>query len=293
LISGESGTGKELIARAIHALSPRHRKPFVELNCAAIPSELIESEMFGHVKGAFTGAVAERKGRFETADGGTLFLDEIGDMSPITQAKLLRVLQEGEVTPVGLSESRPVDVRIVAATSKNLVQESAEGRFRDDLFHRINVLAIAVPPLRARRSDIPELAEHFLRLASVENGLEPKRLAPRASEFLTQLSWPGNVRELRNLMERLVVLNPPQVIGHKEVMAALHDPRDMAADGGHLPLREARARFERQYILDRLAANEGSLGRTARDLGIERTNLYRKMKQLGIPSPAGSRTSRD
>lgn len=281
-VSGESGSGKELIARAIHALSPRREKPFIQLNCAAIPTDLIESEMFGHVRGSFTGAVGDRKGKFESADGGTLFLDEIGDMSLMTQAKLLRVLQEGEVTPVGSAENRPVDVRIVAATSKNLPEETTRGTFREDLYHRINVLTIAVPPLRARREDIPELAEHFLRLSSVENGVKPKRLSPRAVEFLVQLPWKGNVRELRNLMERLVILVAREVVSHKDVMEALHMQGPPTEDGGPLPLRQARARFERQYILDRLSANRGNLGLTARDLGIERTNLYRKMKQLGI-----------
>jgi transcriptional regulator with GAF, ATPase, and Fis domain len=188
---GESGTGKELIAGAVHALSPRRDRPFIELNCAAIPSELIESEMFGHVKGAFTGAVSDRKGKFEAATTGTLFLDEIGDMSLITQAKLLRVLQEGIVTPVGSSEPRAVDVRIVSATSKNLPEEIARGTFREDLYHRINVLTVAVPPLRNRREDIPELAEHFLRLASVENDVKPKRLSPRAVDLLIQMPWQG------------------------------------------------------------------------------------------------------
>ena len=283
-IQGESGTGKELIARAIHALSPRREGPFIEMNCAAIPSELIESEMFGHVKGAFTGAVGDRKGKFESASGGTLFLDEIGDMSLMTQAKLLRVLQEGVVMPVGSSDNRPIDVRILCATSKNLVEEIARGNFRDDLYHRINVLTIAVPPLRARREDIPELAEHYLRLASVENGVPPKRLAPRAMDFLLQLPWTGNVRELRNLMERLVVLVPRATVEQRDLMDALqmHSVED---DEGPLPLRQARARFERQYILARLSANHGNLGNTARELGIERTNLYRKMKQLGIRSP--------
>ena len=285
-VSGASGTGKELIARAIHALSPRRDKPFMELNCAAIPSELIESEMFGHVKGAFTGAVADRKGTFEAADGGTLFLDEIGDMSLMTQARLLRVLQEGEITPVGSTERRPVDVRIVAATSKNLQEQIVQGAFREDLFHRINVLTVAVPPLSARREDIPELAEHFLRLASVENGLRPRRLAPGALDFLVQLPWKGNVRELRNLMERVVVLVPKDLISQKELMEVLQlAGESVARPMGPVPLREARARFERQYILDRLSANRGNLGNTARDLGIERTNLYRKMRQLGISKP--------
>jgi two-component system, NtrC family, nitrogen regulation response regulator NtrX len=288
-IAGESGTGKELIARAIHALSPRRDRPFIELNCAAIPADLIESEMFGHVKGSFTGAHADRKGKFEAANQGTLFLDEIGDMSLMTQAKLLRVLQEGEVTPVGASDSRPVDVRILSATSKNLLEEIARGTFREDLYHRINVLTIAVPPLRARRGDIPELAEHFLRLSSVENGVKPKRLSPRALDFIVQLPWQGNVRELRNVMERLVVLVPQEVVSHEQVMDALQMPAVGSDDGGPLPLRQARARFERQYILFRLSANRGNLVSTARDLGIERTNLYRKMKQLGIQAPS-SRT---
>jgi two-component system nitrogen regulation response regulator NtrX len=284
-ISGESGTGKELIAHAIHALSPRRDRPFIELNCAAIPGELIESEMFGHVKGSFTGAMADRKGRFEAANAGTLFLDEIGDMSLMTQAKLLRVLQEGVVTPVGSSEGRPVDVRILCATSKNLQEEIAQGRFREDLYHRINVLTIAVPPLRSRREDIPELAEHFLRLSSVENGVKPKRLSPRAVDFLAQLPWQGNVRELRNLMERVVVLIAKEVVGHPDLMGVLNMSSAAAGEEGPLPLREARARFERQYILYRLSANGGNLGHTARELGIERTNLYRKMKQLGIQTP--------
>jgi two-component system, NtrC family, nitrogen regulation response regulator NtrX len=290
LISGERGTGKELVARAIHALSPRRERSFMQLNCAAVPAELIESEMFGHVKGAFTGAVADRRGTFEAANGGTLFLDEIGDMSVVMQAKLLRVLQEGEVTPVGSSKSRPVDVRILAATSKNLLEEIEKGRFRDDLYDRLNVVNIALPPLRVRREDVPLLAEHYLRLASVENGLKPKRLTPRATEFLAQLPWRGNVRELRNVMERLAVIVSRDAVTHRDVMDALHMTAPPTADdGAPLPLRVARSRFERQYILERLSANRGNLGNTARDLGIERTNLYRKMKQLGITLRGRSR----
>jgi two-component system nitrogen regulation response regulator NtrX len=290
LISGERGTGKELVARAIHALSPRRDRPFVQMNCAAVPADLIESEMFGHVKGAFTGAVSDRRGTFESADGGTLFLDEIGDMSLVMQAKLLRVLQEGEVTPVGSSRSRAVDVRILAATSKNLLEEIEKGRFRDDLYDRLNVVNIALPPLRARREDVPLLAEHYLRLASVENGFKPKRLAPRAVEFLSQLPWRGNVRELRNLMERLAVIVAREAVTHRDVMEALHMTAPAGGDdGAPLALRVARSRFERQYILERLSANRGNLGQTARELGIERTNLYRKMKQLGIGTSARRR----
>jgi two-component system nitrogen regulation response regulator NtrX len=289
LISGARGTGKELGARAIHALSPRRDRPFVQLNCAAVPAELIESEMFGHVKGAFTGAVADRRGTFEAANGGTLFLDEIGDMSLVMQAKLLRVLQEGEVTPVGSSKSRTVDARILAATSKNLLEEIEKARFRDDLYDRLNVVNIALPPLRARREDVPLLAEHYLRLASVENGLKPKRLTPRATDFLAQLPWRGNVRELRNLMERLAVIVSRDAVSHRDVMEGLHMTAPAAGeDGTPLPLRVARSRFERQYILERLSANRGNLGNTARELGIERTNLYRKMKQLGIAPTRGS-----
>jgi two-component system nitrogen regulation response regulator NtrX len=285
-IWGESGTGKELIARAIHAFSPRRERPFLELNCAAIPSELIESEMFGHVKGSFTGAHVDRRGVFESANGGSLFLDEIGDMSLMTQAKLLRVLQEHVVTPVGSSEPRPIDVRVVCATSKHLPEEIARGGFREDLYHRINVLTIGVPPLRARREDIPGLAEHFLRLACVENGVATKRLSPRALDFLVQLPWPGNVRELRNLMERLVILVSEDAVSHQDVLSIyqMSAPGHLAEGPDVLPLREARARFERDYIVQRLAANQGNLGETARELGIERSSLYLKMKQLHIAS---------
>jgi two-component system, NtrC family, nitrogen regulation response regulator NtrX len=293
LISGERGTGKELIARAIHALSPRRSRPFIQVNCAAIPAELIESEMFGHVRGAFTGATADRKGKFESASQGTLFLDEIGDMSLLTQVKLLRVLQEGEVTPVGTSENRPVDVRILAATAKNLVEEIEKGRFREDLYDRLNVVNVALPPLRRRGEDIPALAEHFLRLACVENDLRPKRLSPRAVEFLVTLAWRGNVRELRNLMERLAILGSGDEVTHRDVMDALQMTSATPDDTAPLSLKEARSRFERQYIQERLSANRGNLGLTARELGIERTNLYRKMKLLGLQPSRPVRVNQD
>jgi two-component system nitrogen regulation response regulator NtrX len=291
---GESGTGKELVARAIHALSPRREHPFLKLNCAAIPAELIESELFGHVRGAFTGAVNDRKGLFESAHGGTLFLDELGEMSLITQAKLLRVLQENELTPVGSTATRAVDVRIISATSKNLEREIQQGRFREDLYHRINVLTIALPPLRERRADIPELAEHFLRVGCVQNGVPTKKLSAAALDLLSQLEWKGNVRELNNAMERLAVLVASSVIDRADALRVLQLGAGASASTvGTLTLREARLRFERDFILERLSANGGQLVRTARDLGIERTNLYRKMRQLGITVSRDDLTLRD
>ena len=255
-ISGESGTGKELIARAIHALSPAARAAVRRAQLRRHPVRADrERDVRPRARAPSRARWRDRKGKFEAATAGTLFLDEIGDMSLMTQAKLLRVLQEGVVTPVGSSERA---ARWTCASSappaRTCQEEIARGAFREDLYHRINVLTIAVPPLRARREDIPELAEHFLRLASVENGVTPKRLAPRALDFLVQLPWPGNVRELRNLMERLVVLVPKDVVGHQDVMdVAARWPACVGRRAtGPLPLRQARARFERQYILDRL-----------------------------------------
>src|SRR5512132_1086153 len=284
LIFGENGTGKELVARSIHSLSRRRSGPFVEVNCAAIPEELIESELFGHVKGAFTGAVADRRGKFEVADGGTLFLDEIGDMSLKTQAKVLRALQEQIVEPVGGTGSVKVDVRILAATNKDLPAEIRAGRFREDLYFRLNVIPIFVPPLRDREADVPLLAEHFIAELAREYGKRPQRLDPGAAAGLRSYRWPGNVRELRNVIERLMIMVPGETITLND-LAFLDGGAFGAADtaeGTPLLLHEARDRFERDYILRALAAQQGNISRTAEALGIERSNLYRKMRAFGI-----------
>jgi two-component system nitrogen regulation response regulator NtrX len=284
LIFGENGTGKELVARSIHGLSRRRSGAFVEVNCAAIPEELIESELFGHVKGAFTGAVSDRRGKFEVADGGTLFLDEIGDMSLKTQAKVLRALQEQIVERVGGSGSVKVDVRILAATNKDLPAEIRAGRFREDLYFRLNVIPIFVPPLRDRESDIPLLAEHFIAELAREYGKRPKRLDPGAAAGLRSYRWPGNVRELRNVIERLIIMVPGETIGLGDLafldgmpLAAAHDEA-----APQQSLHDARERFERDYILRALAAQQGNISRTAEVLGVERSNLYRKMRAFGI-----------
>jgi two-component system nitrogen regulation response regulator NtrX len=284
LIFGENGTGKELVARSIHSLSRRRSGPFVEVNCAAIPEELIESELFGHAKGAFTGAVSDRRGKFEVADGGTLFLDEIGDMSLKTQAKVLRALQEQIVEPVGGTGSVKVDVRILAATNKDLTAEIRAGRFREDLYFRLNVIPIFVPPLRDRESDIPLLAEHFIAELAREYGKRPKRLDPGAAAGLRSYRWPGNVRELRNVIERLMIMVPGDTIALSDL--AFLDGTAVAAPHQDAPaqesLHDARERFERDYILRALAAQQGNISRTAEVLGVERSNLYRKMRAFGI-----------
>ena len=288
LIFGENGTGKELVARAIHAGSLRASGPFVEVNCAAIPEELIESELFGHVKGAFTGALAARKGKFELADGGTLFLDEIADMSLKTQAKVLRALQEQRIEPVGGAGSVEVDVRVIAATNKDLEEEIREGRFREDLFFRLNVIPFRVPPLRERREDVPLLARHFMDLLSAEHGRRPRSIAPEALAALAQLPWPGNVRELRNIIERLVIMTPGDTIERRHLPASLLEvlPAEAAAaeDAGAVggSLVEAREAFERRYILEKYRECGGNMSRTAEALGVERSNLYRKMKAYGL-----------
>jgi two-component system nitrogen regulation response regulator NtrX len=284
LIFGENGTGKELVARSIHAMSRRRLGPFVEVNCAAIPEELIESELFGHVKGAFTGAMADRRGKFELADGGTLFLDEIGDLSLKTQAKVLRALQEQVVEPVGGTSGVKVDVRVLAATNKDLPTEIRAGRFREDLYFRLNVIPIFVPPLRDRDADIPLLADHFVAELAREYGRRPKRLDPGAVIGLRSYRWPGNVRELHNVIERLMIMVRGETITLADLafLDTSVQPLPEAAEAAMLPLHEARDRFERDYILRALAAQQGNISRTAETLGVERSNLYRKMRGFGI-----------
>jgi two-component system nitrogen regulation response regulator NtrX len=282
LIYGESGVGKELVARALHAMSARAAQAFVEVNCAAIPEELIESELFGHRKGSFTGAHEDKTGKFAKADGGTLFLDEVGDMSLKTQAKVLRVLDEQRFEPVGATESVQVDVRVIAATNKNLQEEIERGNFREDLFYRLNVIPFHVPPLRERLEDIPLLAEHFLREFTVAYGRKPKELTAEAIRMLQSYHWPGNVRELRNLMERIVIMNPQVRIDARHIPL----PQGRRAAGRtsehYGSLQEVRAAVEREYILKKLEETGGNVSRAAELLGLERSNLYRKMKALGI-----------
>jgi two-component system nitrogen regulation response regulator NtrX len=289
LIFGENGTGKELVARTIHALSVRRDEPFVEMNCAAIPEELIESELFGHVKGAFTGAGESKPGRFVLADGGTLFLDEIGDMSLRTQAKVLRVLQEQAFEPVGGSTLR-VDVRVIAATNKDLKSEIAASRFREDLYFRLNVVPLRVPPLRERPEDIPPLARHFMQQFSRAYG-RVKTLAPDSLPALQAYRWPGNVRELKNVIERLVILTPADVVGPQDVRRTIGPDADAqpVADllQGFASLREGRENYERQFILKKLEEAGGNVVRAAEFLGLERSNLYRKMRAYGIRGGEG------
>jgi two-component system, NtrC family, nitrogen regulation response regulator NtrX len=283
LIYGESGTGKELVAHAIHAMSLRVESPFVEVNCAAIPEELIESELFGHRKGSFTGAREDKVGKFQKADSGTLFLDEVGDMSLKTQAKVLRALEEQRFEPVGAPETIQVDVRVIAATNKHLEEEIERGNFREDLFYRLNVIPFYVPPLRERIEDVPLLAEHFLREFTGAYGRKPKELTPEAVAVLKDCAWPGNVRELRNLMERIVILCPQVRIDarHIPLNAARRSPAERVVEltGS---LQEVREAAEREYIMKKLEDTKGNVSRTAELLGLERSNLYRKMKALGI-----------
>jgi len=280
LITGESGTGKELIARAIHRRSARADSRLIEVNCAAIPEELIESELFGHVRGSFTGASEDRRGKFEEADGATLFLDEVGDMSARTQAKVLRALQEGRFTRVGGTRPIESDARILSATNKNLPSEIRAGRFREDLYFRLAVVPLDVPPLRDRFEDLSTLCRHFLEVASQRLGRRPKPLSPAALDALRAYRWPGNVRELKNLIERLMILSPHPEIGVDDLPAEFR-PEDGAV-APDAPLREARDDFERRYILAALRRFRGNVTRAAETLQIERSNLYRKLKSYGI-----------
>ena len=284
LITGENGTGKELVARAIHDRSKRAKGPFVKVNCAAIPSELIESELFGHEKGAFTGATKDRRGKFEQADGGTLFLDEIGDMNPSAQAKVLRVLQENELERVGGSDTIKVDVRVVAATNKDLQAEIAAGRFREDLYYRLAVVPIEMPPLRARKDDVPALIEHFLALCCARDDRRVKRMKAGAVTLMMQHDWPGNVRELKNVVERMVILSgDADDIGEADVRDAL--PSVQAVKGSYekgVPFKDLVAAAEREIILAALDAHEHHVSNTAKDLQLERSHLYKKMRALGI-----------
>ncbi len=282
LIYGESGTGKELVARALHASSLREAMPFVEVNCAAIPEELIESEMFGHRKGSFTGASEDKIGKFQKADGGTLFLDEVGDMSLKTQSKVLRVLEEQRVEPLGSNTPVTVDVRVVAATNKKLEEEIARNVFREDLFYRLNVIPFYVPALRDRIEDIPILAAHFLRAFCEEYGKKQKEFSAPSMDVLLSYPWPGNVRELKNLVERLVIICPsPRIEPH-------HLPPEVFRGASKSPqkpyesLQEARSAYEREFVLRKLEENRWNMTKAAQALGLERSHLYRKMRTLGI-----------
>ncbi len=290
LITGENGTGKELVARAIHVLSPRATGPFVEVNCAAIPAELIESELFGHVKGSFTGAVGDRPGKFELADGGTLFLDEVGDMSLSAQAKVLRALQEGVISRIGSGEQRRVDVRVIAATNKDLAAEIAAGRFREDLLYRLNVVPIEVPPLSARRGDVPQLVAHFQDDLVRRGGMPPKPFEAAALEWLAARDWPGNVRELRNAVERLLILTPgPSVTAADVERVVGAGVRGPGGESGERPgwlaartFEEFKLSAERAFLAARLREHDWNVSETARTLEMPRSNLYKKIERYGL-----------
>ena len=283
LIFGESGTGKELVAHAIHAQSSRKDETFVEVNCAAIPEDLIESELFGHLRGAFAAAGADKEGKFLKANGGTLFLDEVGDMSLKTQAKVLRTLEEHSFTPVGSDEALTVDARIIASTNKDLEEEISKGNFREDLFYRLNVIPFSVPPLRERKEDIPLLARHFLREFSARYGRRTREMTDDAIDTLMRYSWPGNVRELRNVIERIVIMNPTTSrFERKHLPPLVYRDGSRRSGSDFMTLHQARAAYERDYILKKLDDNHGNISRTAEALGLERSHLYRKMKTLGI-----------
>jgi two-component system nitrogen regulation response regulator NtrX len=279
IIFGESGTGKELVARALHEASDRKDKDFVEVNCAAIPHELIESELFGHEKGSFTGAYDRKIGKFELADKGTLFLDEIGDMSLPTQAKVLRVIETQEFQRVGGSKKIKVDVRIIAATNKNLKEEIKKGNFREDLYFRLNVIPIHVPPLRERKDDIPLLVEHFLKGFAQQYGQKVKKVSKATMQALMDYDWPGNVRELKNIIERFVIMTPSETIDTRDIPSFKEQRTDYLR---FKTLREAREQFEKDFIIKKLQENNWNISKTAEELEIERSNLHRKIKGLGI-----------
>jgi two-component system nitrogen regulation response regulator NtrX len=293
LIHGESGTGKELVARAIHRNSPRAEGPFVKVNCAAIPEELIESELFGHVRGSFTGATRDQDGKFVRADGGTIFLDEVGDMSLKTQAKVLRVLQDGEVEPVGAARTLTVDVRVIAATNKGLAEEIAAGRFRDDLYFRLNVVPIEIPPLRQRLQDLEPLVQHFAETFCRENDCRPKTFTPEALALLKQATWRGNVRELRNAVERLLIMTPGSTIAAEDIPAGLgRAPGGGAANGAPagamvlpydgLTLQQFKDMAERSYLIARLRDHDWNVAATSKAIDTPRSNLYKKLDAYGI-----------
>ena len=289
LVTGEKGTGKELVARSIHYYSPRRDKPFVELNCAAIPEELLEAELFGHEKGAFAGAISHKKGKFDLADGGTVFLDEIGDMALKTQAKVLRVLQEGKFERVGGTRSVEVDVRLITATSRSLDDETGMGKFREDLFYRLNVVPFHLPPLRERKEDIPLLVGHFLDIFCRREGREPKTMTPEAVEMMKNHDWPGNVRELKNIMERLVIMTPGQTITDVHIPEYITGGAGKESGAQRLDafhdinsLREAREEFEKEFIIQKLEENDWNISKTAESIELERSNLHRKIKSYGI-----------
>jgi two-component system, NtrC family, nitrogen regulation response regulator NtrX len=280
LITGENGTGKELVARSLHESSPRRERAFIEVNCAAIPSELIESELFGHMKGSFTGAFADRAGKFEQADGGTLFLDEIGDMSLSAQSKLLRALQEGVVTRIGGSKSIQVDVRVLAATNKQLADEISEGRFREDLLYRLNVVPIHVPPLRERRQDIPALVVYFAEQLSAGGGVPGRRFAEDAIRRLQSRSWPGNIRELRNAVERVLILASGKKVTAEDIDHLL--PASVGPSGESPSLEDFKLEAEKKFLAQQLRQHDWNLSETARAIKIPRSNLYKKMERFGL-----------
>jgi two-component system nitrogen regulation response regulator NtrX len=281
LITGESGSGKELVARFLHGMSNRSEKPFVEVNCAAIPQELIESELFGHEKGSFTGAFEKKHGKFELADTGTLFMDEIGDMSLQTQAKVLRVIETQEFQRVGGNSNIKVDVRLIAATNKNLGEEVKKENFRSDLLFRLNVIPIAVPPLRERKEDIPMLADYFLQGIAAENEQVQKTITPEAMKLLKEHHWPGNIRELKNLVERLVIMTPAAVINQKDIQLVKEDHNDSDCLN-YKTLKEAKDAFEKSFIVKKLEENNWNISKTAEAIEIERSNLHRKIKAYNI-----------